>query len=105
VHSIFGNRADAVPKTSDSSRWKQEMMMENEDLKISERFRDKVAGFPESSYGVNRIKIDLANGKRVCDVFVAGDGEIVKVGTKAIKTQADLGFRPDEIVSVMSEIR
>ena len=44
-----------------------------------------------------------ANGKRIYDVVVAGDGEIVKVGTTTIKTAEDLGFRPDEIVSVVSE--
>ena len=78
-------------------------MMEDECMKLPERFRDKVAAFPESSYGSTRIKVDLADGKRIYDVFVAGDGVIVKVGTKAIKTVEDLGFRPDEIVSVMSE--
>ena len=80
------------------------MTMANEGMKIPERFRDKVAAFPESSYGVSRIKVDLADGQRVYDVFVAGDGEIVKVGAKTVKTAEDLGFRPTEIVSVMSEI-
>jgi len=50
---------------------------------------------PEYSHGVNRIVVTLDDGTRIWDVFVAGDGEIVKVGTSK-----DIPFDPATIVEV-----
>ena len=72
--------------------------------KLPEPFRDRVASFPESSMGANRIKIDLSNGQRVYDVFIAGDGTIVKIGNKMIENLEDLEFSPSDITNVTSEI-
>jgi hypothetical protein len=67
-------------------------------------FRDMVASFPESSMGTSRIKLALSNGQRVYDVFVAGDGIIVKIGNKMIEKMEDLKFSPSDITNVTSEI-
>lgn len=72
--------------------------------RIPERFRDRVAAFPESSMGVNRIKVDLSSGRRIYEVLIAGDGDIVKVGTRLIQKKEDLDFAPADIVAVFSEI-
>lgn len=63
-----------------------------------------VASFPESSMGTSRIKLALSNGQRVYDVFVAGDGIIVKIGNKMIEKMEDLKFSPSDITNVTSEI-
>ena len=68
--------------------------------RIPERFRDRVAAFPESSMCATRIKVDLTNGRKIYDVIIAGRGDIVKVGTKLIEKPEDLDFDPAEIVEV-----
>ena len=62
---------------------------------MPERFRDIVAAMPEYSYGVQRIVVTLDDGMKVRDVFVAGDNEIVKVGT-----HREVPFDPQRIVKV-----
>jgi hypothetical protein len=54
--------------------------------------------------GTSRIKLALSNGQRVYDVFVAGDGIIVKIGNKMIEKMEDLKFSPSDITNVTSEI-
>ena len=78
--------------------------MTNTGLQIPERFRARVAGFPESSMGAHRIKIDLSDGRRIYEVYVAGNGDIAKIGDKPIETMEDLGFDPSDITEVISEI-
>ncbi|MFA5203751.1 MAG: hypothetical protein WC708_05030 [Lentisphaeria bacterium] len=77
--------------------------MKEEPPTLPKRFHDKVAAFPEYSMGVNRIKIDLANGQRIYDVFVAGSGVIVKIGNKQIEREEDLDFNTNDITAVMPE--
>ena len=78
--------------------------MNNRFPQLPEKFRDIVAGYPESSMGANRITATLADGQRIYDVYIGGDGEIAKVGTKLIHTTEDLCFDPANIVGVKSEI-
>ena len=77
--------------------------MDNLLPQLPQKFRDIVAGYPESSMGANRITAILADGQRIYDVYIGGDGEIAKVGTKLIHSIADLCFDPADIVGVKSE--
>ena len=48
-------------------------------LALPQKFADKTIGFPESSYGANRVTLVLADGRRVHEVFLAWGTEIVKI--------------------------
>jgi len=72
---------------------------------LPERLADKTILFPESSYGANRVTLILADGRRVHEVFIAGRGEIVKVGTKPVSRPEDLDFRVADIADVISEVK
>lgn len=61
-------------------------------IKLPDKFKDAIGAMPEYSYGVQRIVVTLDDGKKVWDVFVAGDNEIVRVGTKA-----EVPFDPAEL--------
>ena len=78
--------------------------MTDQKPKLPEQFRDRVASFPESSMGANRITIELSNGRRIYAVYIAWVDEIVKVGDKIIEKMEDLDFDPSEITNVTSEV-
>ncbi|OGV64703.1 MAG: hypothetical protein A2283_15895 [Lentisphaerae bacterium RIFOXYA12_FULL_48_11] len=81
-----------------------ENKMKEQKPSLPDKFRDQVAQFPESSMGANRIKIDLADGRRIYDTVVDGIGIIVMIGNKKIQTLEDLDFKTSDIISVTSEI-
>jgi hypothetical protein len=74
-------------------------------LSLPDQVADKTVGFPESSYGANRVTLILADGRRVHEVFIAGRGEIVKIGSRAVSRPDELDFRLADIVDVVSEVR
>jgi hypothetical protein len=74
-------------------------------LLLPDKIVDKAIGFPESSYGANRVTLILADGRRVHEVFLAWGREIVKVGDKSVFHSDDLGFHLSEIVDVVSEVK
>ena len=74
-------------------------------LKLPHQLADKTAGFPESSYGANRVTLVLADGRRISEVFLAWGTEIVKVGPRAVAAPEDLSFALSDIVDVISEVR
>lgn len=64
----------------------------------------KAAGFPESSYGANRVTLVLADGRRVPAVSLAWGREIVKIGSRSVVGAKDLGFELSDIADVVSEV-
>jgi len=74
-------------------------------LTLPQKLADKTVGFPESSYGANRVTLVLADGRRISEVFLAWGTEIVKVGARAVATPEDLSFAVTDIVDVISEVR
>jgi hypothetical protein len=62
-------------------------------------------GFPESSYGANRVTLVLADGRRINAVFLAAGMEIVKIGNRVVAIPEDLDFSLTDIVDVISEIK
>jgi len=64
-------------------------------IKLPERFKDAIVAMPEYSYGVQRVVVTLDDGKRIWDVFIAGDNEIVKVGIST-----EVPFDPTRVVEV-----
>ena len=71
---------------------------------LPDQLGDKAAGFPESSYGANRVTLIFADGRRVHEVFLASGREIVKIGDKAVSHSDELGFQLTDIVDVVSEV-
>lgn len=67
-------------------------------VKLPDKFKDIVAAMPEYSYGVQRVVVTLDNGEKIWDVFVAGDNEIVKVGTST-----DVLFDAQRVIEVRSQ--
>jgi hypothetical protein len=74
-------------------------------LSLPDRLADKTIGFPESSYGANRVTLVLGDGRRVREVFLAWGRDIVKVGSKAISRPEDLDFRITDIIDVVAEVK
>ena len=61
---------------------------------------EKAQTIGESSYGVTRVTLILADGQKVHDVFLAWCTEIVKVGTRSITKREDLDFQIEDIVRI-----
>jgi hypothetical protein len=74
-------------------------------LSLPEQLADKTIGFPESSYGTNRVTLILADGRHIHEVFLAWGREIVKIGGRAVSQPDELGFQLADIVDVISEVR
>ena len=74
-------------------------------LLLPEDIAEKMGSFGESSYGVNRVTLILADGRRIHEVFLAWGREIVKIGTRAVSHTEDLNFQLADIVDVVSEVR
>ncbi len=72
---------------------------------LPDRLAEKTILFPESSYGANRVTLILADGRRVHEVFIAGRGEIVKIGNRPVSRPEDLDFPVADIVDVISEVK
>jgi len=61
--------------------------------------QEKIATFPESSYGAHRVTLILDDGSEIREVYVAGNDEIVKVGTND-EVSVEIG----RVVDVRSEV-
>jgi len=64
-------------------------------VKLPDKFKDFIDAMPEYSYGVQRVVVTLDDGKKIWDVFVAADNEIVKVGIST-----EVSFDPNRVVEV-----
>ncbi|MCB1088273.1 MAG: hypothetical protein KDM63_14585 [Verrucomicrobiae bacterium] len=69
--------------------------------KLPDRFGPKVVALPECSYGAVRVTLRLRDGRRIRDVIIGADS-ISKVGTKTIRSEADLDFLISDIEDVES---
>ena len=69
-------------------------------LDIPDGCADKAVGFPEYSYGVNRVTLVLKDGRRIARVLVAWGGEIVEVDGAHIEEEKELGFNLVDIIDV-----
>ena len=67
--------------------------------RVPVRFTPEVFVFPECSYGAARATFVLINGRVISDVILAGDS-IAKVGSRLVRTAADLDFSPEDINEV-----
>lgn len=74
-------------------------------LSLPNQLAEKVAAFPESSHGANRVTLVLGDGRRVREVFLAWGRDIVTVGDRQVSRPDDLDFRTTDIVDVVSEVR
>ena len=63
------------------------------------RIQEKIATFPEFSYGTHRVTLILDDGTEILEVFVAGSDEIIRVGTKE-----EFSFDITRVVDVRSEV-
>jgi hypothetical protein len=63
---------------------------------------DKVASFPESSYGVSLVTLVLKNGKRIPHVHVAWGSQVIKATQPGDDVELSK-LDPLEIVDVLSE--
>ena len=61
----------------------------------------KAASFPESSYGATTVTLVLADGKEIPNVVLAWAREIVRVGSLAIHSEAELPFKLSELQNVL----
>jgi hypothetical protein len=73
-------------------------------LKISDQLASKAQGFPESSYGANRVTIVLVDNKKIKNVILAWGAEIIKIGGKQVTTQKDINFKLSEVKDIISEL-
>jgi 3-hydroxyisobutyrate dehydrogenase-like beta-hydroxyacid dehydrogenase len=67
--------------------------------KLPDKFGAKVMSYPECSYGAVRVILCLSDGRRIRDVIIGADS-ICKIGSKMIRTEADLDFSISEIKDV-----
>lgn len=71
---------------------------------LPEYLCEKTQGFPEYSYGANKVTLLLNDGRRVQHVFLAWGRTIVKIKEKKIEKDEDLPFKIKDIVDVISEV-
>ena len=69
-------------------------------LALPRPLADKAAGFPESSYGANRVTLVLKDGRRIFDVTLAWGSEIVAINCSPVEKR-ELGFGMSDIVDVL----
>jgi len=74
-------------------------------LELPAQIADKTLGFGESSYGVNRVTLVLADGRQVHEVYLAWGSKIAKIGSRWIASPDDLDFSVADIVDVISEVK
>jgi hypothetical protein len=72
-------------------------------ISLPRAIKEKVASFPESSYGANRVTLVISNGRRINDVIVAWGSEIVKINNKAVSRPEDIDFQTMDIIDVLPE--
>jgi hypothetical protein len=60
--------------------------------------QEKIATFPESSYGAHKVTVYLADGRVIKNVFVAGNDQVIKVGSSH-----EISFDTNLVVDVTNE--
>ena len=65
------------------------------------QFSEKAASFPESSYGATSATVVLSNGQEVPNVVLAWSREIVRIGSLAVHSEAQLPFKLSQIQDVL----
>ena len=65
---------------------------------LPDLIKDKIAEMPEYSYGVNKVTVELDDGRIYDEVFVGWGEEIVKVGTSI-----EVPFDPSRVVKVVND--
>ena len=65
---------------------------------LPDLIKDKIAEMPEYSYGVNKVIVELEDGRIYDEVFVGWGEEIVKVGTSIV-----VPFDPSRVVKVVND--
>jgi hypothetical protein len=73
-------------------------------LDLPQRLLEKTNAMPEYSYGANKVTLILKDGSQVHNVFLAWGRKIVKIDKRQIESEAQLKFRTEDIVDVMSGI-
>ena len=68
------------------------------ELIIPEFLWEKVSGFPESSYGVNKVKLVLKNGSIVPGIYLAWGNEICKT-----ENNMEIDFTVDDVIDVIND--
>jgi hypothetical protein len=68
-------------------------------VKLPPAIQEKIATFPEYSYGSHRVTLILDDGSEVLEVYVAGDDEVVRVGSTE-----DVSLDVSRVVDVRSEV-
>jgi len=66
---------------------------------LPEEIQDKIAGYPEFKYGVNKVCVVLDDGTKVPDVYVAWGKQVIKVGTSE-----EIKFDPSRVVDAFNEV-
>jgi hypothetical protein len=69
-------------------------------LALPRPLADKAAGFPEFSYGANRVTLVLKDGRKIFDVTLAWGSEIVAIGGSPVEKK-ELGFGMSDIVDIL----
>ena len=65
---------------------------------LPDLIKDKIAEMPEYSYGVNKVIVELDDGRKYDEVFVGWSEEIIKVGTSIV-----VPFDPSRVVNVVND--
>ena len=72
-------------------------------LKVPDQVAEKTINFPELSYGACIATLVLRDGRRIKNVALAWNTEIVKIGGRDIHNAADLDFDLADIVDALPE--
>ena len=73
-------------------------------LKIPYNLSRKAATFPESPDGVKKATLILIDGRKINDVYLTKEGEIIKIGNKPVYGIRDYNFSNFEIQDIISEM-
>ena len=66
---------------------------------LPDLIKDKIAEMPEYSYGVNKVTVELDDGRTYDEVFVGWGEEIIKVGTSMV-----VPFDPSRVIKVVNDL-
>jgi hypothetical protein len=67
--------------------------------KLPRHIAEKVMQMPESSYGANKVRVTLKDGREYSSVFVAWGEEVVKLGSST-----DIPFDADDIIELENDL-
>ena len=72
-------------------------------LNLPIHLAEKANSFGESSYGACSAILVLNDSRRIWDVTLAWNSEIVKIGNRSVSCEGDLDFKLADIVDVISQ--